>query len=840
MAKKLVIVESPTKAKTIKKFLPKGFSVEASFGHVRDLPQTAADVPAKYKKEPWARLGINVENDFEPLYVTQRGKGKIITQLRKLLKEADELYLATDEDREGESISWHLLQLLKPKVPVKRMVFHEITKAAITQALQDCRDVDQRLVSSQETRRILDRLVGFTLSPLIWKKIAYGLSAGRVQSAGLRLLVERERERMKFVQAEYWDLKATLNKDKIDFEAKFISHEGKRLATGKDFNPETGKLFKPQDYVVFNEDQVTKIKDKLDKASWTVQSVEFKDFTSNPAKPFITSTLQQESNRKLGMSARQTMRTAQALYEQGLITYMRTDSPTLSKQAIEGARKSVEKLYGKEYLSSTVRQYSGKKGAQEAHEAIRPAGNEFVHPKDTGVSGQELALYDLIWKRTLACQMAEAKKRSMIVKLEAEDSVFQASGMTIVFPGFLRAYVEGKDDPDAALDDKENLLPDLKENDSVKLSELLVDGHKTKPVARFTEASLVQRLEKEDIGRPSTYASIISTILDRNYARKQGTALIPSFTGFVVMQLLEKHFADLVDYGFTSKMEETLDEIAVGKQESLPYLKSFYLGKNGLLKQAERKEEEINADESRQVYLNQDFDAQIRVGRFGPFLVKPGDKNAGVEDVRASIPEDVAPADLSQEMVKDIIEASEKGPESIGKHPDTGEDIYVLIGRYGPYVQLGEVTDDNPKPKRASVTREYDYRNLSLEDAVKLLVLPYEVGKHPETGLPIIANKGRFGPYLSHNDETRSVKKDDDIYTLTLERAVEILAEERVGRRGSKTIKDLGKHPETNKKVVVMEGKYGPYIKHGSKNFKLPEDQKAEDVTMEIAVKILE
>ncbi len=838
MAEKcFVIVESPTKAKTIRKYLPKNFIVEASMGHLRDLPQTAADVPAKYKKEPWARVGVNVDADFEPLYVTVKGKSKIISDLKKKMKEADVLYLATDEDREGESISWHLIEILKPKIPVKRMVFHEITKKAIQKALEDCREIDTRLVHAQEARRILDRLVGFTLSPLIWKKIAYGLSAGRVQSAGLRLLVERERERRAFVKAEYWDVLGQLSKSGKAFEAKLHSLGGKPIALGKDFDELTGKPKKPEKVVVLDEAAALSVVNQVKSMDWTVTQVEEKTITSRPVPPFITSTLQQEANRKLGLSAKNAMRIAQTLYEQGLITYMRTDSPNLSSQAIQGARDAVETLYGKEYLSPEPRQYSSKsKGAQEAHEAIRPAGEVFQTPKETGLSGKELALYDLIWKRTIATQMADAKKLSVSAKFEAGDALFTASGRRITFAGYLRAYVEGSDDPEGALDDKEVMLPELKEGEVLKVQELTPQSHETKPAARFTEASLVQRLEKEGIGRPSTYASIIGTVVDRGYARKIGNALVPTFTGFAVIQLLEKYFDELVSYQFTSQMENRLDEIAEGKREWVPYLKEFYLGDDGLQNQVNTKEKGIDAEESRTIRFFKDGEFDLKVGRFGPYVIK---KVEGGEDIRASIPEDVSPADLTQEMVEEIIEVSAKGPQSLGKHPETGEDIYCLLGRYGPYVQQGEMTEENPKPRRASVPKEMDYRNLTLEEALHLLSLPRELGVHPETGNPIMANRGRFGPYIAHGDDFRSLKKEDDVYTVTLARALEILSQEKKGRGGAKMVRDLGKHPETEKKMAIYEGKYGPYIKIGTKNVSLPKEHKAEEVTVEEVVKII-
>ena len=840
--KSLVIVESPTKAKTIKKFLPDGFTVLASMGHVRDLPQSATAIPEKYKAFEWSKLGVNVDNGFEPIYTVPKGKSKIITELRAALKGAKELYLATDEDREGESISWHLLELLKPKVPVKRMVFHEITKTAIQNALKDCRDVDMKLVSSQETRRILDRLVGYSLSPLIWKKIAYGLSAGRVQSAGLRLLVERERERIRFKKATYWDLKALLEKEKKSFEAKIVQFQGKRVASGKDFDDETGKLKKPDDCVLLNEDMANALFKHLQTKPWVVDLIEEKDFTSKPYPPFITSTLQQEANRKLGLSAKQAMRTAQALYEQGLITYMRTDSPALSAQAISGSRKMIEDLFGKEFLSDQVRQFSSKsKQAQEAHEAIRPAGEVFVHPSESGLDGVELKLYDLIWKRTLASQMAEAKKKSINAKINCENTVFAASGMKIVFPGYLRVYVEGKDSPEEALEDQEVLLPNLKEKDVVKLQELEPLSHQTTPPARFTEASLIQALEKSGIGRPSTYASIISTILDRNYARKAGNALIPSYTGFAVTQLLEENFEELVSYGFTSEMEQTLDDIAEGKKESVPYLTSFYLGEKGLQNQIAKKDKKIDADHARTIFLSPDINkyAELRVGRFGPYLVKKATKK-DAEDVRASIPEDIAPSELTPEKIEEIIVVSEKGPQPIGVDPKTKQNIYVLLGRFGPYVQLGEITEAVPKPRRASIPPDMSSQHLTLEQALHLLTLPRELGQHPETKTNIIANKGRFGPYVQHGDIFRSLRKEDDVYTITLERALEVLAEERKSRRGSTLLKELGQHPKMKKAVGLYEGKYGPYLKVGTKNFGIPKETDVTKLTLEDAIKIID
>jgi len=826
--KYLVIVESPTKAKTIRKFLPSSYIVEASMGHIRDLPQSASDIPASLKKEDWAKLGVNVEEDFEPLYVVPKDKKKIITDLKSKMKDVECIYLATDEDREGESISWHLLELLKPKVPVKRMVFHEITKTAIQKALKDCREVDEKLVRAQETRRILDRLYGYTLSPLIWKKIAYGLSAGRVQSTGLKMIVARERERMKFKKSVYWDLKAQVHPEKDKkalFESRLVSLKGSRVAGGKDFDGETGKLIDEKKVVLLDEKKSKSLAKELETEKWVVNSVEEKTFNSKPAIPFITSTLQMEANRKLGMSSKDTMRTAQRLYEEGLITYMRTDSPNLSQEAINAAREMVQKLYGKEYLNDEVRQYSAKqKGAQEAHEAIRPAGAEFTHPDKTGLSGRELALYELIWKRTMATQMKEAQKASMTIKILAGDAEFSASGTRILFPGFLRVYVEGSDDPEAALEDKEVILPQLKKGDVIKAQDIKADGHETKPPARFTEASLVQHLEKEGIGRPSTYASIIGTILDRGYVRKEASALVPTFTGMAVIQLLEKHFEHLVDYSFTSEMEESLDKIAYGQEDWLKYLTKFYKGKTGLAKKVEEQDKKIKPEESRTIHIHKDgIDLEVKVGRFGPYVIEQN----GKDEVHASIPEDIAPADLNPGQIQELLKNQANGPKPIGVDPKTKEKIYCLVGRYGAYFQLGEVTDENPKPKRASLPKGMDPNSATLEAALHALSLPRDLGHHPETKKPILANNGRFGPYVMHDGTFRSLKKEDDLYTIDLKRALELLNEEKgASKRGGKVLRDFGLVAKLKKKVSILDGKYGPYIKVGTKNITLPEDKR--------------
>ncbi|NBD16883.1 MAG: type I DNA topoisomerase [Cyanobacteria bacterium] len=838
----LVIVESPTKARTIRKYLPNDYRVEASMGHVRDLPSSAKEVPAKIKGESWARLGVNVEEGFKPVYVVPSDKKKVVKELKAALKEADELILATDEDREGESISWHLKELLNPKVPTKRMVFHEITREAIQEALQHCREVNNDLVEAQETRRILDRLYGYTLSPLLWKKVARGLSAGRVQSVAVRLIVEKERERRAFKSGSYWDLKATLEKEKSQFEAKLTTLGGKKLATGSDFDPKTGKIAKGRDVVLLNEADANALRDRLNDKQWTVKQVEERPTTRKPSPPFTTSTLQQEANRKLKISARDTMRTAQSLYENGYITYMRTDSVHLSEQAISAARNCVTEKYGKEYLSPKPRQYSTKsKGAQEAHEAIRPAGESFRSPQETGLQGRELALYDLIWKRTVACQMANAKLTQITVQLTVEDAEFRSSGKRIDFPGFFRAYVEGSDDPEAALENQEVILPNLQEGDHPDCKKLESLGHETQPPARYTEASLVKTLESEGIGRPSTYASIISTIMDRGYVQMRGNALTPTFTAFAVTSLLEQYFAELVDPHFTARMEETLDHIATGETDSTPYLEQFYSGDKGLNTLVQEKEDEIDPDSAKAVNLD-NIDARIKIGYFGPYLETENDDGV----VKASIPQDLTPADLNPEQVEVLLRQKTEGPDQVGIHPETGDPIFIKIGRYGPYVELGEETEGNKKPKRCSLPKGTKPEDVTLDMAVKLLSLPRLLGEHPSTGAPVKAAIGPFGPYVVHDQgkegkDYRSLKKEDDVLTIGLDRAIELLSQPKKGRRGSQKelIKELGNHPDNEKPVKLYKGPHGPYINHGRKNVGLPEGESPNNITLERAVELL-
>ncbi|MEB3292290.1 MAG: type I DNA topoisomerase [Synechococcales bacterium] len=851
----LVIVESPTKAKTIRNYLPKDYRVEASMGHIRDLPQSTSDVPKEITDKRVRELGVDINADFEPIYLIPDDKRKVVKGLKDALKEVDELVLATDEDREGESISWHLLQVLKPKVPVKRMVFHEITQEAIQEAIRNCRDVDDMVVRAQETRRILDRLVGYTLSPLLWKKIAYGLSAGRVQSVAVRMLVQRERQRQAFKQGSYWDLKALLaidsagsksssKKGKGEFDAKLVTLAGRKLATGADFDENTGQIARGKNVVLLNEAEAQVLKARLEGKAWSVTDLEERPVTRKPSPPFTTSTLQQEANRKLGLSARDTMRVAQSLYENGYITYMRTDSVHLSQQAIAAARDCVESMYGKEYLSPQPRQYTTKaKGAQEAHEAIRPAGSHFRTPQQTGLSGRDFQLYDLIWKRTVATQMAEARQTQIAVTIQVEDAGFRASGKRIDFPGFFRAYVEGSDDPDAAIDNQEVILPAMKVGDHPTCRELDAIGHETQPPARYTEASLVKMLESEGIGRPSTYASIIGTVIDRGYVQVAGNALVPTFTAFAVTSLLENHFPDLVDTGFTARMERTLDDISTGEVAWLPYLKAFYLGDNGLDTQVKVRESDIDPTAAKTVVMD-NLTAKIRIGKYGAYLEIDRDG----ETLKANIPKGLTPADLDEDQVEVLLRQKVEGPDKLGLHPETGEPIFVLEGNYGPYVQLGEIPEGSKvKPKRASLPKGVTPKTITLEQAVGLLTLPRTLGSHPETGCKIQANLGRFGPYVVHDQgkegkDYRSLKGDDDPVTITLERALELLAQPKAvrGKRATaEPLRQLGGHPEDGEPVNLYNGPYGVYIKHGKVNASLPEGQTVESITLEQAMEAL-
>ncbi len=862
----LVIVESPTKARTIGRFLPSGYKVLASVGHVRDLPQNASEIPEKYKKDAWARIGVDVDNDFAPLYVVPSGSRKVLAELRAALKDVDQLILATDEDREGESISWHLLQELKPKVPVRRMVFHEITERAIQTALGEFRDVDENLVKAQEARRIIDRLTGYTVSPLLWTTVAPRLSAGRVQSVAVRLVVVRERERRAFRSGTWWDLVAQLAHLDAQFEAKLITVGGKRIATGRDFDKTTGRLTgaegaSPRDLVLLDEAAGTALVARLQNATWKVTDRTEEPFTTRPSPPFTTSTLQQEANRKLGLGAREAMRVAQDLYERGFITYMRTDSVSLSAQAIDAARACARE-FGPEYVPEKPRFYANKSAnAQEAHEAIRPSGERFKSPDETGLSGREFRLYDLIWKRTVASQMPDSRQTRMVVTIAADNAEFRASGKRIDFAGFIRAYVEGSDDPEAALDDKEVVLPALVVGDTPDCRALDAVKHETQPPARYTEASLVKALEELGIGRPSTYASIMDTIQARGYVRQDGKALVPTFTAFAVTSLLEERISSLVDTQFTAKMEDQLDEIARGEQDQLSYLKQFFFGDKahpGLKPMVDQSAIDLKkeAGGARRVVL-EGVNAEIRIGRYGPYVEVMEDG----APLRASLPNDMAPGDLTDDLVQELLRTRQEGPPVIGIDADTGKPIYMMRGEYGPYVQLGDVEEGSKtKPKRTSLPKGVTPENITLEIATGLIALPRLLGTHPETTHAIRASLGRFGPFIVHvkggeggKDDFRSIPAGDDVLTITLPRALELLSQPK-GRRGASSsvvtpLRELGAHPEDGRTVLVFDGRYGPYVQLGPNTSDrkakpiratLPNDLKPDAVTMAQAVQLLE
>ena len=836
---KLVIVESPTKARTIRKFLGDGFRVEASMGHVRDLPSSADEIPEGIKKEKWARLGVDVESGFEPVYIVPATKKKVVAELRKALKEADELYLATDEDREGESIAWHLVQVLKPKVPTRRMVFHEITKEAITRALADSRQIDEKLVEAQETRRVLDRLVGYEVSPLLWKKVAPKLSAGRVQSVAVRMLVMRERERMAFLAGSYWDLAAKLSADGTDFVAKLSTIDGTAVAQGRDFDEKTGKISAGKKVTLLDETQARALSSALDNVPFEVASVDRKLATRKPYAPFTTSTLQQEANRKLSLSARDTMSVAQRLYERGLITYMRTDSVHLSTEAIGASRGLVERRFGSDYLSPEPRQFTtSAKGAQEAHEAIRPAGTDMLTASEHGLSGVEGRLYELIWKRTVATQMADARLAFTTAQIRATGSngqvaTFRASGREVLFPGFFAAYVESTDDPAAAMDDKSDPLPSLNENQTVACSGTDALGHETRPPARYTEATLVKALEKEGIGRPSTYASIIDTIKARGYVGDRSKQLVPTFTAMAVTKLLEKTHRQIVDTEFTASMEKVLDSIADGGADD-GFLSSFYDQNvlSGIDGASEIHPRDICTIEIPQARFS------VRVGKYGPYVEHATE---GVEKpVTVSLSADLAPADVTSELVNDLLRKKEKGDEPLGMHPDEGQPVFVLNGRFGPYVQLGEVTDEVPKPKRVSLLPGMEMDDVTLDTALSLLGLPRSLGNHPEDGEEIVADVGRYGPYVRHKRTFASLdKKLDNVLTVDMDRALELIANK--AKRGAREVlRDLGEHPADGAPMQILDGRYGPYIKHNKTNASLPKGVTPAEVTVEQAVELLE
>jgi DNA topoisomerase I len=847
--KKLVIVESPTKAKTIRKFLGSDFLVESCMGHVRDLPKSAKDIPAKFKKEKWAQLGVNTQKNFAPIYVIPKDKNKVVKNLKEKLAQASELYLATDEDREGESISWHLYELLEPTVPVKRMVFNEITQAAIQKSLEQTRSIDLNLVRAQESRRILDRLVGYTISPLLWKKIAYGLSAGRVQSVAVRLIVEREAERMSFVKTQYWDIKAKLEsqkdsqrdlqKESLAFDARLVEWAGQKIVSSHHFNSKTGELKKDADLLLLDQQQAQKILQSLSHQSWIVKTVESKPVSRKPMPPFITSTLQQEASRKLGMTSREAMQVAQKLYEQGYITYMRTDSTYLSEEAILGARKKIGLRFGGEYLPEFPRTFDSKKvkGAQEAHEAIRPAGSEFVDPENSGLSGPPLKLYELIWKRTLASQMADSRQKQVSVKIQAGEALFSSSGMTIEFPGFLRVYVEGHDDPHLELEQREVRLPSLVPNEQVRHLHSEPVSHETKAPFRFTEASLVQLLEKEGIGRPSTYASIMGTIVDRGYIRRQGTVLIPTFTAFVVTRLLRQYLSLFVDVNFTSSMENSLDQVASGDLDSESYLEKIYFDKNqGLLPLIESQEKQIDPMKARGITFDHLPGFEFRVGKYGAYVAM---QKPDGQEVSATVPDNQAPADVTTETVLEWIQNKEKGVDSLGSDPETGLPIYVLGGRYGYYVQKGDI-EEGSKPKRVSLPTDLRPEDVTFPKALQLLSLPKTLGEHPEKKQPVVVSIGRFGPYVSCDGEFRSVPKDQNFLEMSFDGALQLLNQPKgMGRgRGRKKVvlKELGLHPQDQKPMNIYSGPYGPYVNWGSTNASLPPGVSIETATLDQAL----
>ncbi|GAA1375801.1 type I DNA topoisomerase [Streptomyces beijiangensis] len=866
--RRLVIVESPAKAKTIKGYLGPGYIVEASVGHIRDLPSGAAEVPDKYTGEV-RRLGVDVENDFQPIYVVNADKKAQVRKLKELLAESDELFLATDEDREGEAIAWHLQEVLKPKVPVHRMVFHEITKDAIRAAVENPRELNTRMVDAQETRRILDRLYGYEVSPVLWKKVMPKLSAGRVQSVATRLVVERERERIAFRSAEYWDLTSTFStgrkgdaSDPSTLLARLNTVDGRRVAQGRDFNS-TGQL--KSEVLHLDEANARALATALADTAFAVRSVESKPYRRSPYAPFRTTTLQQEASRKLGFGAKATMQVAQKLYENGFITYMRTDSTTLSETAITAARAQVTQLYGAEYLPDKPRTYAGKvKNAQEAHEAIRPSGDRFRTPAETGLTGDQFRLYELIWKRTVASQMKDAVGNSVTVKIAGTSSdgrvaEFSASGKTITFHGFMKAYVEGADDPNAELDDRERRLPQVGEGDALSAEEISVDGHATKPPARYTEASLVKELEEREIGRPSTYASIIGTILDRGYVFKKGTALVPSFLSFAVVNLLETHFGRLVDYDFTARMEDDLDRIARGEAQAVPWLRRFYFGEgddqagaaaavgNGEgdhLSGLKDLVTDLGAIDAREISSFPVGDGIVlRVGRYGPYIER-GEKDSENHQ-RADVPEEMAPDELTVEYAEELL-AKPSGDFELGADPVSGNQIVAKDGRYGPYVTevLPEGTPKTGKnavkPRTASLFKSMTLDTVTLDEALKLMSLPRVVGVDAE-GVEITAQNGRYGPYLKKGTDSRSLTEEDQLFSITLDEALAIYAQPKQrGRAAAKPpLKELGTDPVSGAPVVVKDGRFGAYVTDGETNATLRTDDSVEEITPERGYELL-
>jgi len=870
--RRLVIVESPSKARTIAGYLGDGYVVESSIGHIRDMPDRAAEIPVKYRKEPWARLGVNVDADFEPLYVVNSDKKQQVSKLKSLLKDADELLLATDEDREGEAIAWHLLEELKPQVPARRMVFHEITPEAIARAVASPREMDLGMVEAYQTRRVLDRLYGYEVSPVLWKKVMPQLSAGRVQSVAVRLVVDRERERIAFRPAQYWDLEAEFAKhlkdvakatadERTPFSATLVSVDGRRVAQGRDFTS-TGTLRTTDagaPVLHLDGAAAAQLRDRLGGAQFSVKSVERKPYRRQPYAPFRTTTLQQEASRKLGYSTKYTMQLAQRLYENGHITYMRTDSITLSQTAIAAARRQASELYGADYVPDSPRTYTSKvKSAQEAHEAIRPAGDSFKTPAQAGLSGDQLRLYDLIWKRTVASQMKDATGESVSVRVEgrvdqaepitvaAADArpaqtipgraaEFSASGKIIGFYGFLKAYVEGSDDPDAELDDNQRRLPPLAEADPLDALGLDAAEHATRPPARYTEASLIKELEDREIGRPSTYASIIGTILDRGYVFKKGTALVPSFVAFAVVTLLERHFSQLVDYDFTARMEDALDDIAKGDAERVPWLRRFYFGADGEegLKELVTDLTDIDAREVSSFPLN-GTDIVVRVGRYGPYLERDGQ--------RANVPEGTAPDELTPEFADELL-SRPSGEKILGTDPQTGKTIVAKDGRYGPYVteQLEEGAPASAKPRTASLLKSMDLDSVTLDDALRLLTLPRTLGELD--GEPVTVQNGRYGPYVKKGTDSRSLESEEQMFTVTLDQARELFAQPktrgRTARAAAPPLRELGQDTASGKPIVLKEGRFGPYVTDGETNASLRKGDSVEDITTQRAIELL-
>jgi DNA topoisomerase I len=852
----LVIVESPSKARTIAGYLGRGYVVESSVGHIRDMPDSAAEIPAKYRGEPWARLGVNVDDNFAPLYVVQSGKRQQVSKLKSLLKDADQLLLATDEDREGEAIAWHLVEELKPKVPTHRMVFHEITPEAISRAIASPRDVDQGLVDAYQARRVLDRLYGYEVSPVLWKKVMPKLSAGRVQSVATRLVVDRERERIAFRAATYSDLEAEFatrdhgkqkDNEPTTFTASLVAVDGRRVAQGRDFTS-TGEL-RTADVLHLDSAAAAALAERLDGATFEVASVERKPYRRSPYAPFRTTTLQQEASRKLGFSAKHTMSVAQRLYENGYITYMRTDSITLSQTAITAARRQAAELYGQAYVPDAPRVYTSKvKNAQEAHEAIRPAGDSFRTPVQVardGLSSDERRLYELIWQRTVASQMKDATGESVSVRVAGtstagERAEFGATGKVISFYGFLKAYVEGADDPAADLDDRERRLPPLAERDPLDVLRLAPADHSTRPPARYTEASLVKELEDREIGRPSTYASIIGTILDRGYVFKRGPALVPSFLAFAVVTLLERHFGQLVDYEFTAQMEDVLDEIARGEAERVPWLHRFYFGTDADGAAQERGLKSLVGDigdiDAREVssFPLAGTDIVVRVGRYGPYLERDGQ--------RVNVPEDIAPDELTPEKAEELFNKP-NGDLILGTDPQSGLVVVAKAGRFGPYV-TEQLPDDAPaktKPRSASLLKSMSLDTVTLEDALRLLTLPRVLGELD--GEQVTVQNGRYGPYAKKGSDSRSLESEAQLFTLTLTEAKELFSQPKTrGRRtgpAAPPLRELGEDPATGKPMVIKEGRFGPYVTDGETNASLRKGDEVGSITVVRAAELL-